>query len=467
MYRGKKLKPQIIQAVLILLIVVAGVVGYLLGQTTVQPPTAQPTVTVTRAETRTVLATVTHVLTSVITTTQPTPTVTTPQFVGTVKVGALLPMNLPIGTLMLKAIEIAIEEINNAGGVLGYKVELVYYDTQWSGDKAAEGYKKLADEGVKVIFGVFGSHEALAILDLLPLYEVPVIASGAVSDAIDLKVLGNYELYKYWFRAYVNATSQAAATWDLLAYLSRRFGWTKVAWIYEDLPWVIPHALYGQNRSKLEGVEVTISIGVPPDIGSFTDVFAKVMASGAQYITWQFSSTEDYAFARDYFIGQIPLLAVGGGTYAMLDVFYNQTMGAAEGLICISWGFPAPITPKTMEFYNKFKQRVGTEPLFTAWYAYDSVIVWAEAVKKAGTFDVDKVIKVLETSTFVGATGVYEFTRSHTAKLAPDRIYPVYFQWQRGKRVVVWPFRVVESGTKLLLPTLKDGTRVWLEIPWP
>ncbi|MEM1935752.1 MAG: ABC transporter substrate-binding protein [Sulfolobales archaeon] len=462
------MKLQIIQAVLIVLIIVAGIVGYYVGQQVVTPTT--PRVEVTRYITVTIRETITQpgpTITIVQTTPVTPPTTTPPEFVGTVKVGALLPLNLPIGKMMLNAIQLAIEEINAAGGVLNHKIELVYYDTQWSGDKAAEGYRKLAEDGVKVVFGVFGSHEALAIMDLLPLYEVLVIASGAVSDAIDAKVLENYEYYKYWFRAYVNATSQAAATWDLLAYLSRRFGWTKVAWVYEDLPWVIPHALYGQERSVKEGIEVVTAIGVPTDITSFTDVFARIMASGAQYITWQFSGTEDYVFARDYFLSQVPLLAVGGGTYAMLDVFYNQTMGAAEGLICISWGFPAPITPRTMEFYEKYKKLFGTEPIFTTWYAYDSVYVWAEAVRKAGTFDTDKVIKVLETSVFVGTAGIYEFTRSHTAKLAPDRIYPIFFQWQQGRRVVVWPFRVVEYGTKLLFPKSVDGTRVWIEIPWP
>ena len=456
------MKPTTLMAVLVVLIVVAGLVGFLAGQMSV-PPGGVVTTTQTVAQTTT--ETVTQTVTSYVTT-SPTPT-TTPGFIGTIKIGALLPLNLPIGQMMLNAIQMAVDEINAEGGVLGYKVEVVTYDTEWTGDKANAGYKYLAEQGVKVVVGVFGSHEALAIMDLLQLYEVPVIASGAVSDAIDSMVLQNYNAYKYWFRAYVNATSQAAATWDLLAYLSRRFGWTKLAWIYEDLPWVIPHALYGQNRSVQEGVSIVYTKGVPTDVGSFTDIFAQAIASGAQYITWQFSGTEDYVFARDYSLGQVPLLAVGGGTFAMLDAFYNQTFGAAEGLICISWGFPIPITDKTMSFYNKYKSAYGTEPIFTTWYAYDSVHIWAEAVRKAGSFDVNAVINALETNVFVGAAGIYEFTKSHTSVLAPNRIYPIYFQWQGGERVVVWPFRVVETGTKLLLPEIVNGTRVWRAIPWP
>jgi ABC-type branched-subunit amino acid transport system substrate-binding protein len=171
------LKPTTLMAVLVVLIVVAGLVGFLAGQMSV-PPGGVVTTTQTVAQTTT--KTVTQTVTSYVTT-SPTPT-TTPGFIGTIKIGALLPLNLPIGQMMLNAIQMAVDEINAEGGVLGYKVEVVTYDTEWTGDKANAGYKYLAEQGVKVVVGVFGSHEALAIMDLLQLYEVPVIASGAVSD---------------------------------------------------------------------------------------------------------------------------------------------------------------------------------------------------------------------------------------------------------------------------------------------
>jgi len=444
----------VVLGLFVVVIIVVGVISYYVGLMSATPTTITQTVTYT-------------ITTTVISTPGQTETTPKPEFKGTVKIGALLPLNLPIGQMMLTAINIAVSEINDKGGVLGYRIEVVTYDTQWSADKAVEGFKYLAEQDVKVIIGPYGSHEALAILDLLPLYQILVISPGAVSDEIDLNVLSDYESYKYWFRAYVNATSQAAATWDLIAYTARRFGFTKIAWIYEDLPWVIPHALYGQNRSKQEGIDVVVSIGVKPDVQSFADVFLRVLNSGAQMITWQFSGTEDYVFARDYYDLQVPLLAIGGGSFAMLDQFYNQTGGKAEGLICISWGFPTEITPKTMEFYYKYKNLTGLEPLFTTWNAYDAVYIWAEAVEKAGSFDPEKVIPVLERTTFVGTAGIYEFTKGHSAILAPNRIYPIFFQWQNGIRVVVWPLRLVEPGTKLLVPQLQEGRRVWQEIPWP
>jgi len=97
----------------------------------------------------------------------------------------------------------------------------------------------------------------------------------------------------------------------------------------------------------------------------------------------------------------------------------------------------------------------------------DAIPLWAKAVEKAGTFDGDAVVSALEKIQYEGVAGVYEFNALHTVECVPDRIYPVFFQWQSGQRVVIWPLNVVAPGTKLLVPKLEGGKRVWVEVPWP
>ncbi len=454
----------IVSAIIIIIIIAIGAGIYI--EKSHKTKTTTSTSSTTSSTTST--TTSTSVAPSMSTTSSMSQTTTTTQrFKGVVKIGALVPLNLPIGKLTLAAIELAVNDINAKGGVLGYKVQLVYYDTRWSAEKAVEGYKYLVEqEKVVAVIGPYATHEALAIMNLIPEYKVVTISYGAVGDQIDNMTKSNPGL-KYWFRANVNATSQSAATWDFLTYLCKTFNWKKIGLVYENLPWTVPSLKYGNIRSKEEGITVNPIIPVSPNINSFADVYLKLKQTGVKMFVYVFSGTEDFVMVRDFQTARLATLPVGGGVNIMLKNFWNQTKGAAQGFIAISWGFPTNITPFTMKFYNEYLKKVGIEPIFTAYYAYDAVLIWAQAVEKAGTFNSDAVVKVLENGTFIGVAGVYKFTKGHSALLGPSYIYPVFFQWQNGKRVVLWPLRLVKPGTKLLLPEVVNGKLMWKAISWP
>ncbi len=56
----------------------------------------------------------------------------------------------------------------------------------------------------------------------------------------------------------------------------------------------------------------------------------------------------------------------------------------------------APLTPKTIPFWDEFVKRFGTAPVYTGIGAYDAVYVYADAVKRANSIEPDAVIKELE-----------------------------------------------------------------------
>lgn len=442
-------------AVALLVIIVIAAVG--LWFTVLKPrpkpiPTPTPTPTLTPTPTPTLTPTPTST---------PSPTPKPP-----VKIGFMGPLKIWIGQNMLKAVQMAVEEINAQGGVLGHPIELVTYDDENKPEKGTSGYTYLVEQGCKVIFGPFGSHVALALLDHIAVHKVLTISYGAVSDEIDKRVAENPK-YKYWFRGYVNATSQAAATWDIIAYYCRKFGIKKVAWFYEDLAWTIPHAQYGQKRAPKEGIEIVYVHPFPPDVKSFVEGFAKAKEAGAQLIILQASLTEDPVFTRDYTAQKVALPVLGGTTLAMMGNYWNVTAGGCQGFIMIAWGYPTDITAKTMAFYKKFVEKYGEEPFFTSWYVYDDIYMWKAAVEKAGTFDSDALVPVLEEMEYTGVCGVYKFTKGHTVLVGPEYIYPLFFQWRDGKRVVVWPKRLVKPGTTIIVPKEKDGEVVFEEVSWP
>src|SRR4029077_2166093 len=76
----------------------------------------------------------------------------------------------------------------------------------------------------------------------------------------------------------------------------------------------------------------------------------------------------------------------------------------------------APMTPKTIPFWDEFVKRFGTAPVYTGIGTYDAVHVYAEAVRRANSLDTDAVIKALEKTDMVGIAGKIQFDEVHDVK---------------------------------------------------
>ena len=94
----------------------------------------------------------------------------------------------------------------------------------------------------------------------------------------------------------------------------------------------------------------------------------------------------------------------------------------------------APLTPKTVPFFDEFKKRTNRSPVYTAFGANDAVYIYAEAVKRAGTTNADAVIKELEKTSYVGIPGTIEFDENHDVKPGSATYKGpalLFAQWQR------------------------------------
>lgn len=113
-------------------------------------------------------------------------------------IGALYPMTGDLadsGKTMQQGIDMAVEEVNEAGGIEGRQVKVIYGDTQ--GDSAtgmSEAERLITQENVDVLIGCYQSGVTLTVAQIAEQYEVPMITANATSDAIT----GNG--YQYFFR---------------------------------------------------------------------------------------------------------------------------------------------------------------------------------------------------------------------------------------------------------------------------
>jgi len=118
---------------------------------------------------------------------------------------------------------------------------------------------------------------------------------------------------------------------------------------------------------------------------------------------------------------------------------------------------PSNATPLTMKFYDAYKKRWLVEPEgYGTSSSYTAVYALADAIKRAGSLDSDRLVAALEKTDMVGVYGKIAFDPK-THQVIPsynpkEGAVGTWFQWQEGKRVVIWPSTIAVG--KIRIPPL-------------
>jgi branched-chain amino acid transport system substrate-binding protein len=114
------------------------------------------------------------------------------------------------------------------------------------------------------------------------------------------------------------------------------------------------------------------------------------------------------------------------------------------------------VTPKTLPFVEAFKKKYGNFPSYAGYTAYDDVFIIAEAIKRAGSTDSDKLVTALEATDYEGTIGRVQFLpkgdpQVHGLRTGPGAITGLMLQWQNGKQTNLWPANIANG--KLTFPS--------------
>lgn len=376
-------------------------------------------------------------------------------------IGVLGPLSTIGGKGLLNGVLLAVEDTNKKGGLLGKQLDIVTYDDSEAGvsipSKSTPGYTKLANESkVSLVVGPYSSHCALDILDLLPKHKVLIVTSGAVADTIDRRIVNNPQKYKYFFRTLMSASSQAVIFWQYFREtIIKNFNVKKAAIFYEDLVWTDAHLEVYKKMAKQDEVEITFLAPIDPVKPNFARNLQKAKKLGVQAIIEVFSLINTSDLVKKWADLRVPAILTGADVASMDPRYWDQTNGKCYSQIVVHYGFRAPITSKTVDFYDRYLTRFACHPNFQSYFAYDAVAIWASAVEKAGDLSSDKVHDELLQIEHEGVGGRYKFDPfSHAVHVGPDWVAGVYVQWQSGGyRVPVWPKKLIQSKeTKIVLP---------------
>jgi branched-chain amino acid transport system substrate-binding protein len=373
---------------------------------------------------------------------------------GPIKIGIPTSIQLQVGRDTQNAAKMAVDEINAKGGLLGRKLEIVVADETENPEQGIAAIKKLtADDKVDVLIGGYTSGVTLAQLPHISNAKTIYIGVGAASPAITAKVKGDYDNYKYIFRAFpIHAGHQARALVDFISgKLKGEMGLKKIAIVGENAKWVQDLVPILKKGAIDGGTEVPMAEFFDTSTSDFSPLFAKVKASGAQYLIVILSHASSDIFVKQWHDAQVPI-PIGGIDVKSQDAdFFTRVSGKALGETVGLFAIRAALTPKTIPFWDEFVKRYGTAPVYTGIGAYDAVHIYADAVKRANSLDNDKVIKELEKTDYVGIAGKMQFDELHDIKAGPGFQNLLFAQWQKdGARIVVWP-KAAETG-KMIPP---------------
>jgi branched-chain amino acid transport system substrate-binding protein len=363
-----------------------------------------------------------------------------------IRIGVIAEAASIAGAAIPNGAKLAAEEINAAGGVNGRPIEIVDYDNKSSAADSVRAFQRAVQEDH--VAGVIASYISEVVLALEPWagrLKTPLITPGAASDLITHRVHDDYDHLKYVFHGYLASTQIADAVCesakDLLIGTLR----AKTAVVLsEDAAWTIPlDAEYLKCLPKI-GIQVLDHIRMAPDTTDFTPLYNKIEGEKPDVIVTGISHVgvqPTVQWAEQH----VPIPMFGVSSQATSSTFWTDTNGAANGVLFNMFSAPdVAVTPKTIPFATAFEKKYGVTPSYAGYGAYDDVYIFAEAFKKAGGTDAEKVVAAMEQTDWVGTIGRIQYLGrddpfTHGMKIGPGFISGLMVQWKDGKQVTVWP----------------------------
>jgi branched-chain amino acid transport system substrate-binding protein len=385
-------------------------------------------------------------------------------------IGCPLSTGFPDGVDAERALRLAVEEINAAGGVnvagenRPFKLEVMDTRDLEPGVPVSEALlaveKLILGKGADFILGgPIRSEAALAAMDLISRYKkVSIISAGVLTPAYHNRVAENYDKYKYCFRMTGNVVTEIRESVGILESIKAKHGFNKVFVMVQDVAHA--RAAGGKIKSMLEdkGWNVVGFEKYPTGSTDFSMGLLKAKGAGTQTLFYWFDMPEISILTKQWCDMKIEALPVGFGASMADSTFWDATGGKCAYWVnvwpragCVS----SEAIPLATKFIKAYKGKYGVEPGVT-WVSpvsYQAVYVLADAIRRAGTIEPHKVIAALENTDLESVWGRTKFDRqSHQIIYSDDPMkgaLTTWAQWLDGKRVVVFPPKIATTAIKL------------------
>lgn len=323
-----------------------------------------------------------------------------------------------LGSEDKKAVDLAVEQINAAGGLLGKKVEVLTRDDQTLPDKSVLAYKELKGQDVVAVIGSVFSNSALATLPLAQADGVPYLSlTPAEEQVIPVKS------QVFVIPALANAYAERYLEYMQAAKIS------KIAVAHDSKG---AYAISGYNTTKAlaakYGVQLVRDEEFETATNDFSPLFTHLKGSNAQaFLFWGTGPAGVIATKQYAATGlKVPLFM----TPAQASKLWIDPVGpAGEGVTVLSAigvvGDYLPDGPQKQviqQMATPFQQKHGYPPPQFAQDGYSACLLLFEAIKRGASAERPKIQAALETLELVTPNGKYKYSPTDHSGLTRDYI---------------------------------------------
>lgn len=345
------------------------------------------------------------------------------------------------GEALRNATEMAVEEINEAGGILNNKIR-IYHVTEGSdvNKYQADLTQTIERDRCNILVGGFSSGAVLPAMKVMKAKKVLWLGTGGAHPQV-VKNVAEDPGMRYYFRVgYLDSNQQGKALVDTALGILKPNGLTKVAFIRLNHPYSLEIIKPAREALSHAGFEVVIEDeAVKINADDFSAFLDACQSKGVQAIVASFLLGETVNFVKQFAAkGLNKKIAFIGALGLMLKDEFPEQVGGPEiaaytGTISPQVG-PVDMTGDgaAIKFSDAYKARYGKSPFFIAYPGYDAFKILEAAATKAGSLNVDEIIDVMESDDF-------EYSGAIRYKWKKDN-HDLYVGEFEGKRYAESPF---------------------------
>ena len=304
------------------------------------------------------------------------------------------------GSFQIKAIKLALKEINAAGGVNGRKIDLRTVDNQSSNPGALAALQKAVEqEKALSLMGFVKSTQILATSDAIKSYGIPTFVGGT---NVTLTQQGNPWLFRV-------RPDDSIAALAMVKYIKEDLKLTKVGVLNDTDAFGMGGGDLVEKYAKEAGISLVKREKFTTKDKDYTAQLLSLKSAGAQIMIVYAPNPEDAAvIQRQYRQLGSPFKYLGSPSSQHRDAL-NLAREAAEGIFAIADFVPGQ-TEANRKYAEDYKKEYNEEYDGLSAWTYDGLKILVNAIKKAGEDRAKIREAILATQGYKGVLGTFSFT---------------------------------------------------------